>query len=74
MRRLSERTGGAYARATNREQLEEIYNTIASLEKSRFERERLTRYDELAGYALLPGMALLLLQTVLTTTWLRRAP
>ncbi len=74
MRRLSERTGGSYARATNQQNLEEIYNNIASLEKSRFERERLTRYDELAGFALLPGLGLVLLQVVLATTWLRRAP
>ena len=74
MRRISERTGGAYARATNQEALAEIYNNIASLEKSRFERERLTRYTELAGYFIVPGVALLLLEVLLATTWLRRAP
>ena len=74
MRRLAEQTGGAYARATNQDDLAEIYNNIASLEKSRFERERLTRYDELAGYVLIPGIGLLLLEALLVTTWLRRAP
>jgi Ca-activated chloride channel family protein len=74
MKRISERTGATYTRATNQEGLRDIYNTIASLEKSRFERQRLTRYDELGGYFLIPGLGLLLLSVVLSTTWLRRGP
>jgi Ca-activated chloride channel family protein len=74
MRSLSERTGGSYARATNADELKSIYENVANLEKSRFERQRLIRYNELLLWPLLPGVALLLLGVLLDTTWLRRAP
>ena len=74
MQRYSERTGGAYARATDAGRLREIYDTIADLEKSRFERQRLLRYNEFANYALLPGVGLLLLGVVLGATLFRTAP
>jgi Ca-activated chloride channel homolog len=74
MREISERTGGSYARATDAESLREIYNTVADLEKTRFERQRLLQYNELANWLLLPGIGLLLLGVLLDATWLRRAP
>ena len=74
MRAYSERTGGSYARATDQQNLREIYDTVANLEKSRFERQRLLRYNELAGWFLIPGVALILLAVLLDSTWLRRAP
>ena len=74
MRRYSERTGGAYARATDAQSLREIYDNVATLEKSRFERQRLIRYNELAGWVLIPGIGLLLLEVLIASTWLRRAP
>jgi Ca-activated chloride channel family protein len=74
MRRISERTGGSYARATDAGKLREIYDNVANLEKSRFERQRLVRYNELANWLLIPGIGLLLLGVLLDTTWLRRAP
>jgi Ca-activated chloride channel family protein len=74
MRRYSERTGGNYARATNGDELKGIYENVANLEKSRFERQRLIRYNELMLWPLIPGIALLLLGVLLETTWLRRAP
>ena len=74
MRAYSERTGGSYARASDTNNLREIYDNVANLEKTRFERQRLIRYNELANWLLLPGVALLLLGVLLDTTWLRRAP
>jgi Ca-activated chloride channel family protein len=74
MRRISERTGGSYARATDAEGLRRIYENVANLEKTRFERERLLRYNELANWLLIPGVALILLGVLLDATWLRRAP
>ena len=74
MRRYSERTGGSYARATNADELKGIYENVANLEKSRFERQRLIRYNELMLWPLVPGIALLLIGVLLETTWLRRAP
>jgi Ca-activated chloride channel homolog len=74
MRRLSERTGATYTRAANADSLRETYSSITALEKSRFERERLIRYNELAPWLIVPGLALLVLETTLAATWLRRAP
>jgi len=74
MRAYSERTGGSYARATNGDELKGIYENVANLEKSRFERQRLIRYNELMLWPLIPGIALILLGVLLDTTWLRRAP
>jgi len=74
MRRYSERTGGSYARAGDTNSLREIYDTVANLEKSRFERQRLLRYNELMLWALVPGLGLILLSVLLDATWLRRAP
>lgn len=74
MRRIAEQTGGSYARATDQEDFEEIISNIATLEKTRFERERLTRYSPLLIWALAPAVGLLLLEALLGATWLRRAP
>jgi Ca-activated chloride channel family protein len=74
MRQYSERTGGSYARATDAESLRSIYDNVADLEKTRFERERLLQYNELANWLLIPGIGLLLLGVLLDVTWLRRAP
>lgn len=74
MRQWAESTGGSYTRAVDEESLSEIIGNIANLEKTRFERERLTRYNELSAYFLIPGLALLLLEIALGATLLRRAP
>jgi Ca-activated chloride channel homolog len=74
MRQYSERTGGSYARATDTESLRNIYDNVANLEKTRFERERLLQFNELANWLLIPGIGLLLLGVLLDVTWLRRAP
>ena len=74
MRSIAEGTGGAYTRANNEEGLAETFNNIASLEKSRIERERFTRYNELAPWLLVPALALVLLETLLGATLFRRAP
>jgi Ca-activated chloride channel family protein len=74
MQRWSERTGGAYARATDQRRLRQIYEDIATLEKSRIERQRLTQFTELAPYVLVPGLLVLLLEVALGTTLFRSAP
>lgn len=74
MRQIAEGTGGSYTRAANAQGLADIYNGIASLEKSRIERERFTRYNELAPWALVPAFALIVLEVLLGATVFRRAP
>jgi Ca-activated chloride channel family protein len=74
MRRIAEGTGGTYTRATNQQGLVDIYNNIATLEKTRIERERFTRYNELAPWLLVPAFGLLVLESLLAATVFRRAP
>lgn len=74
MRTIAEGTGGSYTRAANEQGLAEIFNNIATLEKTSIERERFTRYNELAPWALIPAFALVVLEALLGATLFRRAP
>ena len=74
MRRISEGTSGSYSRATDEQGLVDIFTGITTLEKSRVERERFTRYRELAPWLLLPAFGLVLAELLAGATMLRRAP
>lgn len=74
MRRLAEQTGGAYARATTGDQLHKIFDHISKLETSQVERQHYTKFDELAGWFLVPAIGLLALEVILAGTIFRRAP
>ena len=74
MRTIAEGTGGSYTRAANEQGLAEIFDKIATLEKTQIERERFTRYNELAPWALIPAFALVVLEALLGATLFRRAP
>ncbi len=74
MRRIAEGTGGSYTRASNEQGLTDIFNSIATLEKSRIERERFTRYHELAPWLLVPALGLIALELLLGATLFRTAP
>lgn len=59
LRAIAETTGGLYFRAEDRQGLEQIYSQIDQLEKSKVEISQMTRYRELAAWALLPALLLL---------------
>lgn len=61
LRQIADMTGGAYFRATDTEQLEEIYSQINKLEKSEIEEIIYTDYEDLYPRFLLPGILLLIL-------------
>ena len=65
-------TGGSYHRAEDPQALGDIYANIDRLEKSRFESERFTRYDEIAPYLLAAAAALIALEIALRYGVLRR--
>ncbi|MBF0553029.1 MAG: VWA domain-containing protein [Nitrospirae bacterium] len=67
-------TGGQYFRATDFSSLRKIYADIDKLEKTRFEEKRFFEYKEFFHYFLIAAVALLLLETGLKTTILRRIP
>ena len=74
LKRIAQKTGGLYFRATNTEKLREIYQQISEMEKTKIEVKEFTRYKE--KFALFAGLALMLLvvEIVLQHTWLRRLP
>ncbi len=61
-------------RATNRRELERIYNDIDRLEKTEIKLRRFTTYRPLFQWPLLAAFGLLALELLLANTWLRRVP
>lgn len=74
LRQIADITGGLYYRAKDTEGLRLIYDEINSLEKSDIEIRVFNRYQELAAWVLLPGLLLLLMETVLRQTIFRKIP
>lgn len=74
LREIAERTDGQYFLATDTEGLRSIYDEINTLEKSEIEVAVYTQHQELAGWLLLPGAALLFLELLIFGTILRTAP
>jgi Ca-activated chloride channel family protein len=73
MRKLSEPTGGFYARAATGDQLHKIFDHISKLETSQIERQHFTSFYDLSGFLLVPGLVLLGTEVFLSATVFRRA-
>ncbi len=71
---IAETTGGRYYRAEDTQALRQIYAEINELETSQIEIETYASYRELLGWALIPGLLLLLSETLLRQTLLRTIP
>ncbi|HXE58259.1 MAG TPA: VWA domain-containing protein [Gemmatimonadales bacterium] len=74
LRRIAERTGGRYFRATDPGALERVVAAIEPLERTEVTLAELRDYRELYAWLLAPGLLLLGLQLVLRATWLRTTP
>ncbi|MFH1553217.1 MAG: VWA domain-containing protein [Candidatus Omnitrophota bacterium] len=74
LEKIAETTGGVYFRATDIKSLEEIYERIDELETTPMEETGYNIYKELFGFALIPGLMLLLFEVVLANTLFRRIP
>jgi len=74
LKEVSTLTGGQFFRATDTDSLEKIYDSINQLEKTTRKLKKFQQYDELFLYFLIPGLALLLLELVLSQTRFRRLP
>lgn len=74
LRQIAEITSAQFYRATDTAGLRDIYAEIDALEKSEIEVLRFTRYQELAAWFLVPALALLLLELVLSQTVFRKIP
>ena len=74
LKKIAATTGGTYFKATNTDALVEIYRQIDEMEKTEIEIKEYTEYRELFNPLLLGGLALLLLEVVLTNTRFRKIP
>lgn len=74
LKMLADTTGGQYFHARDTETLRKVYEEIDRLEKTETEGRLYTEYRELFQYTLLPGLALILLELLLTATRFRSLP
>lgn len=74
LRRIASQTGGEFFRATDKESLQQIYDRIDRLERSRIEITTKTRYDEQFGYFVLAALFFLALALILRYVFLRTFP
>ena len=74
LQQISRRTGGKYYRADKTETLRAIYDEIDRLEKTEVQVKKYQRYSEIFPFVVLPGLAVLLLETILNHTVWRKLP
>ncbi|MBK7629809.1 MAG: VWA domain-containing protein [Ignavibacteriales bacterium] len=74
LKKIAEQTGGEYFRATNNRALEDIYNKIDKMEKTKIEITSYRNAKELFAGWLGIGVVLLLLELIASKTILRKLP
>ncbi|NVB82156.1 MAG: VWA domain-containing protein [Kofleriaceae bacterium] len=74
LRRIAERTGGQYFRATDNASLQHVYSAIDKLERTSLEEERFMEYEEYYPYFVVAAMSLVVIAMLLRGTVLRRLP
>jgi Ca-activated chloride channel family protein len=72
--KIAELTDGHYFRATDREELFEIYDRIDEMEKTRIDTETFVNYTDRYRWLLLPALGLFLMELALGQTLLRELP
>ncbi|MCI0744019.1 MAG: VWA domain-containing protein [Verrucomicrobia subdivision 3 bacterium] len=71
---MAEKTGGKYYRADSADTLRRIYDEIGKLERTEVETKKYVQVDELFPWAVIPGLALLLVELALSHTVWRKLP
>lgn len=74
LKKIANTTGGKYFRATNTEELNQIFTEIDELEKTEIITEGHRRFRELFPYMLVPGLCLLIFEVVMSQTRFRKLP
>ena len=74
LRKIAQATNGRYYRATNAEELRQIYNDIDKLEKSKLDVQRYSKVRDVYQYLVLGAIIALLLEILLRITIFRRIP
>lgn len=74
LQEIANKTDGRYFRATDREQLAEIYDQIDALEKTKIETQTFTNYTDRFALFIMPALALFLLELGLAESVVREIP
>lgn len=74
LKQIADATNGAYFRAHNTQELQEIYDHINTLEKTEIKTKSYTTYSERFFPWLLAGFVFLMLELILVNTRFRRIP
>jgi len=74
LRKIADRTGGQYFRATDNASLRQIYGQIDRLERTSLEEERFTEYHQFYGWFVAIAMGLVAAALLLRGSVLRRLP
>ena len=74
LKEIAEKTGGMYFRARSGEELEQIYDQIDKMEKTKIEIAAHMQYRELFQYFAFAGLLLLVLELILANTYFRKLP
>ncbi len=74
LQKIANTTGGLYFRATSEKALQEIYQTIDRLEKTKMEIKVYTDYREVFPYILWPVFLIFVLERILARSLLRKLP
>ena len=74
LKKIADITGGKFYTAQNLAQLEDIYNQIDALEKTKVKLRNFTTYEELFQWFAAAGLAVLALKLALVNTRLRTLP
>ncbi len=74
LQQIADTTGGRYFRATDTESLQKTYEEIDRLETTEREVEQYLEHREMFAYCLVPALAFLLTETLLSQTRFRQLP
>jgi Ca-activated chloride channel family protein len=74
LKKIAEKTGAQYFRATDTEALEQIYAEIDKMEKTEVKMKEYTDYFELYPWLVIPALVLAAAEFALRNTWFRRLP
>ncbi|KPK89382.1 aerotolerance regulator BatA [bacterium SM23_31] len=74
LKKIADNTNGRYFRATDEEKLEEIFNEISEMEKTKIDIKEYIRYAELFEWFAFPAFIFFLLEILLANTVFRKIP
>jgi len=74
LKQVAETTGGKYFRATNKDKLEQIYNQIDKLEKSKIDVTKYNNRNDQYFIFMLVAVGLLLIEILLRYTVFKKIP